>query len=90
MMAYEGMDVCTHVFLTSALVGGEWSHSLLGHFTPGDRASATHWTGEWLGPRTGLVDVEKIKFLPLPRLELRPLGHPACRQSLYRLPYPGS
>jgi hypothetical protein len=31
MMAYEGVDVWIHVFLTSALVGGEWSAS----HTPG-------------------------------------------------------
>jgi hypothetical protein len=30
------------------------------------------------------------KFLTLPGLELRPLGHPARSQSLYRLCYPGS
>jgi hypothetical protein len=28
--------------------------------------------------------------LPPPELELRPLSHPACSQSLYRLCYPGS
>jgi hypothetical protein len=31
----------------------------------------THWTGGWVGPRTGLDDVEKRKFLILPGLELR-------------------
>jgi hypothetical protein len=39
-----------------------------------------------VGPRAGLDDVEKRKFLTLPGLELR---HPARSQSLYRLPYPG-
>jgi hypothetical protein len=34
--------------------------------------------------------MEKRKFLTLPRLELRPLGHPTRSQSLYRLRYPGS
>jgi hypothetical protein len=34
--------------------------------------------------------VEKRKFLTLPGLELRPLGHPASSQSLYRLSYCGS
>jgi hypothetical protein len=43
-----------------------------------------------MDPRTGLDDVEKTKFLALPGLELRPLGHPARSQSLYRLSYPGS
>jgi hypothetical protein len=43
-----------------------------------------------VGTRICLDDMEKRKFLPLPRLELRPLGHPARSQSLYRLYYPGS
>jgi hypothetical protein len=42
-----------------------------------------------VGSRGGLDDVEKRKFLNLPRLELRSLGHPARSQSLYRLRYPG-
>jgi hypothetical protein len=43
--------LCRHVFLTLELVGGEWSASHLGCFTP-----STHW----MGPRTGLDDMEKI------------------------------
>jgi hypothetical protein len=43
-----------------------------------------------MGPRTGLDDMEKRKFLPLPGLELRPLDYPTRSQSLYRLRYPGS
>jgi hypothetical protein len=58
--------------------------------TPGERAPATHWIGGWVGPRAGLGDVEKRKFLTLQGLELRPLGHPGRRQSLYRLCYPDS
>jgi hypothetical protein len=49
----------------------------LGNFTPGERAPGTHWIGGWVGPRAGLDDVEKGKFLTLPGLELRPLGRPA-------------
>jgi hypothetical protein len=33
----RGVDVQTHVFLISALVGGEWPAFRLGHFTPGVR-----------------------------------------------------
>jgi hypothetical protein len=40
-------------------------------------------------PRAGLDDVEKIKFLTLPGLELQPLSGPSRSQSLYRLRYPG-
>jgi hypothetical protein len=43
-----------------------------------------------VGPRAGLDDVEKRKFLYLPGLELRPLGRPLRSQSLYRLHYPVS
>jgi hypothetical protein len=43
-----------------------------------------------VGPRTGLNDVEKKKFLTLPGLELRPLGRQARSQSLYRQSYPSS
>jgi hypothetical protein len=41
--AYGGVDVYTHEFLTSALLGGEWSASHTGHFTSGERAPSTHW-----------------------------------------------
>jgi hypothetical protein len=34
MKAYGGVDIYIHVFLTSALVGGEWSASRPGRFTP--------------------------------------------------------
>jgi hypothetical protein len=63
--------------LTSALVGGEWSTSRPRRFTPGERPPGTHWIGGRVDLRAGLDDVEKIKFLNLPGLELRPLGRPA-------------
>jgi hypothetical protein len=83
MKAYGGLDVQIHIFLTSALVVGEWSASRPGRFTLEGRAHGTQWIGGWVGPRAGLDDVEKRKFLTLPGLELRLL-------SLYRLRYPGS
>jgi hypothetical protein len=57
---------------------------------PPGKSPGTHWIGDWVGPRTGLDDVENRKFLTLPGLELRPLCRPARRQSLYRLRYPDS
>jgi hypothetical protein len=45
-MTYKGVDVGIHVFLTSALVAGEWSASRPGRFTPG-----THWVRGWWDPR---------------------------------------
>jgi hypothetical protein len=85
MKTYGEVDVQIDVFLTSALVGGEWPAS-----PPAERAPGNHWVGGWVGPRTGLDDVEKRKFLTLPGLDLRTLGRPARSQSLYRLRCPGS
>jgi hypothetical protein len=68
MKVYGGVDVYIHVFLTLALVGGEWSHSRPPLINPQGTATGTHWVGGWVGPRTGLDDVEKRKFLTL-------LGH---------------
>jgi hypothetical protein len=89
MNAYGGVDVEIHIFLTSALFGGECSASRPGPFTPRERASVTRWIGGWVDPRAGLDDVEKKKYLILPGLEVRPVGRPARSRSLYRLRYFG-
>jgi hypothetical protein len=88
MKAYGGVDVYIHIILTSALVGGEWSASLPCRFIPGERAPGIHWIVGWMGPRTGLDNVEKRKFLTLLGLEFRPLHPPAPNQSLYRYATP--
>jgi hypothetical protein len=90
MKTYGGMDVSIHIFLTSALVGGEWSASRPGRFTPEEKAPGTYWIRGWVDPRAGLDNMEKGKFLTLPGLEPQPLSRPARSQSLYRLRYPGS
>jgi hypothetical protein len=59
MKAYGGVDVEIHIFLTSALVGGEWSASRPGRFTPGKEPPGTHCIGGWVDPRTSLDDMEK-------------------------------
>jgi hypothetical protein len=74
MKEYGEVDVLIHIFLTSALAGGEWSASRPGCTTPGERAPVTHWIGGWVGPRASLDDVEKRKFLTRQGLELRILG----------------
>jgi hypothetical protein len=48
------------IIQTSALVGGEWLASRAGRFTPGGRAPGTNWIRDWVGPRAGLDDIEKI------------------------------
>jgi hypothetical protein len=83
MKAYGGVNVYIHIFLTSALVGGEWSASCSGRFAPGERAPDPQWIGGWVCPKAGLDDVEKRKFFTLLGLELRPLSRPARSQSLY-------
>jgi hypothetical protein len=87
---FHSFAISTLATISSALVGGEWSASRPGRFTLGERAPGTHCIGSWVGPRDGLDDVEKRKFLTLPGLELRTLAHPAHIQSLYRLRYHGS
>jgi hypothetical protein len=90
METYGGVEVQIHLFLTSALFGGEWSASRPGCFAPGERIPDTHWIGRWVGPRAGLDDVEGRKILLLLGLELQHFGRPARSQSLYQLRYPSS
>jgi hypothetical protein len=55
-------------------IGDEWSASRPGRFTPGERAPGTHSIGGWVGPKTGLDDVEKRKcFDPTGTRTLTPL-----------------
>jgi hypothetical protein len=54
------MGAQIHIFLNSALAGGEWSASRPGRFTPGERTPRTHWIGGWVNSRAGLDDMEKI------------------------------
>jgi hypothetical protein len=63
MKVYGGVDVQIHIFLTSALAGGDWSASRPGRFTPGEKAHSTHFTGGWVDHRASLDDVEKRKIL---------------------------
>jgi hypothetical protein len=62
------VDADIHVFLTLAVVGGEWSASRPVRFNPVERAPDTHWIGGWVGLRTSPDDMEKRKFLTLPGL----------------------
>jgi hypothetical protein len=77
MKSYGGVYVEIHIFLTSALTGGEWLASCPGRFTARERAPGTDWIEGSVDPRAVLDDVEKRKILTLQELELRPLGRPA-------------
>jgi hypothetical protein len=70
MKAYRGVDVYIHVLLTLALVGGVWSASRLGRFTPMVRDPCAHWIGSWVVSRAGLSVTEERILVPLFGLEL--------------------
>jgi hypothetical protein len=89
MKAYGGVDVQTHVFLTSALAVGEWSASRPRPLYPQGKEPPVP-IGQEAGWAPEPVSTTWRKFLTLPGLELRLLGRPAGSQSLYRLRYPGS
>jgi hypothetical protein len=81
MKTYGGVDVYTHVFLISPLVGGEWPASRPGSFTSGKEPSVP--TGYEAGWAPEPVWTTWRKFLTLSGLGLRSLGRPARSQSLY-------
>jgi hypothetical protein len=59
------LDVYIHVFVTT-LAGGKWSASRPGPLYPQGKSPGTRRIGGgWVGPRTGLDDVEMRKFLTL-------------------------
>jgi hypothetical protein len=49
------------VFFILTLDGGEWSGSRLGRFTATEKAFVSPSTGDYLGPRTGLDNLGKVK-----------------------------
>jgi hypothetical protein len=51
------------------LDGSEWSASRHCRFTPRDSVLGAHWIGDWVGSRTGLDAVKKIKLFSLPGIE---------------------
>jgi hypothetical protein len=85
MKACEGADVQIHVFLTSALTGGQRTTSRPGHFTSGKETPVP--TGEKHGWAPEPVWTLWRKIIPFTGLELRSLIRPARSQSLYQLRY---
>jgi hypothetical protein len=76
------------LFLTSALVGVEWSAVGSGRFTHREWGSHYSWIGGWVGPRVALDAVEYRK-ISCPCRELNP-GCPVRSPSPYRLSSSGS
>lgn len=65
------MDVEVRSFSTLALGGHGQLHAPV-RFIPGQRAAVTHCTGGWMGPTTGLDDLEKKEnLLVAPEVEPR-------------------
>jgi hypothetical protein len=91
LKTYGRVDVLIHVFLTSALAGGEWPASRPCHFPPpgGEKFPGTNWIGGKVDPRVSLDCTKKYKFLTLPGLELRPLCRLGRSHSLCWLHYRG-
>jgi hypothetical protein len=58
MKTYCRVEVQLHVFLTSALDGGEWSASSPGSFTPAEIVPDTQCIVDWVGPSAGPDAVE--------------------------------
>jgi hypothetical protein len=76
-------------FLTSALVGGEWSASRRCRFTPGKEPRYPFYR-RLGGPQSRSGRYEEVKiFYPIRTRTPAPPGRPARSQSLYRLRYPG-
>jgi hypothetical protein len=70
---YEGVgavQVKFHAFITLA-TGCEWPALHPCRFITGERASDTHLTGGWVGPREGLNAGERRHLLILERIKLR-------------------
>jgi hypothetical protein len=49
MKTYGGVDVQSHLLLTSAPVGGEWSASRSYCFIPREIGAGICWIGGWVG-----------------------------------------
>jgi hypothetical protein len=72
MKICKGAKVQLHVFLTSALVGGEWSVSRPSHVTAEEGVTGTHWIGGWVGHRSGIDTGKKKPLCTCSELKLIP------------------
>jgi hypothetical protein len=60
MKTYRAVEVYIHAFLNSVPVGGEWSTSGLGRFTPGEIVPGADWREGWVEP-CDVVDATLVK-----------------------------
>jgi hypothetical protein len=89
MKAYGGVGLYIHIFLISALAGGELSASRPYRFNPGERAPNSHWIGGWVDPRASLDDVEKSLDYTGTRTPTSSVVQPiASRYTGYAIPAP--
>jgi hypothetical protein len=70
-----------YVLLTPRVNEGKWSASRPGKFIYGEIAPDIRWMWNWIG----FTVVERKHPLSQPGYKHQILGHPAHRQSLYRL-----
>jgi hypothetical protein len=62
------VGISIQIFLTTALIGVASFGP--GRFISGEEALGNHQIGDWMGSRAGIDDLEKRKFLSLPRIEV--------------------
>jgi hypothetical protein len=89
MRTYGGANVLIHVFLTSALMGGDGQLHDLAALAQ-EKCSKVSIVYEAVGPQNCYGSHGEENTPPLPGLEHRPLDRLARSQSLYLLCYPGS
>jgi hypothetical protein len=87
MKACGGTDVQNHVFFTSALVGGQWSALLLGHFTPRERASLYPLNNRLGEPQSWSGWNQEVKILAPTGTRTPTPQSSSLYQLLYWLPY---
>jgi hypothetical protein len=63
MKVYGGVDVYNHIFLTSALDGGEWSAPRPCRFTPGERVPGFPLDRRLGGPQNRSGQCGEVKIL---------------------------
>jgi hypothetical protein len=71
MKTYVGVDVYIHVFLTSALVGGEWPASRLAALLPGKEPPVSIEQEAGWAPELVLMTWRRENFLTLQGLKLQ-------------------